>query len=152
MRSSEVWFRDLAVAHRERVSHNRSSFWEEGLVQNSIVLFPAAGNRFTQARFGGPRRARLLSPGLADPRGPTGCSFYAMTNDIRYSVHLRLVSGDQPRLASWSIGCAQNGLCSHLELLALSPGASDRELGFPLLGALAEKHPLVHHHLSRGWL
>ena len=48
MNSSEVWFRDLALAHRERVSQERFFFLGRGTCQKRICLFQVAGTLFTR--------------------------------------------------------------------------------------------------------
>jgi len=51
MNSTELWFRELALAHRERVSQERFFFGEEGLVKNGSVFSKSPAPFSTSARL-----------------------------------------------------------------------------------------------------
>lgn len=67
MNSTELWFRELALAHRERVSQERFFFGEEGLVKDGSVFSKSPAPFSSEARFCPTSGTNLFLPGLADP-------------------------------------------------------------------------------------
>jgi len=150
MNSIEVWFRDLALAHRERVSQERFFFLGRGTCQRRVCLFQVAGTLFTLGPTVPHVGHESVFAWISRPARAGECSCHAMTNDIRYSAQFSSRLGPTTStcaLADWALQTW--GPLAPGAFGALSPGASERELGFPLLDTPAGSILLVHRPLSR---